>query len=306
MLRRLRALALAGLLAGCAAPLQQAACGVHAVGVVPFEMQGGAPVVTVRANGVPLRLALDTGAQITTVAPPAAAAAHLPVAPQIAFLAGIGGVSRRHFVRFDRASAGDVALAPFTGAMADLGMGAIPGPRIDGLLGVDVLGRYDLDLDIDAARVTFYEGTLCDPAQIPWGLRLRALDAYRRPPDYDGRFYLRATVNGTEVTALLDTGAGISGIADGVAARLPPPHAAQAARVGLSGSGAAAFSAKVERFGTLAVGGETIRDPVFALHDLASPELVLGNDYLGHRRVWLSFSSNQVFVATPGPRRPGA
>jgi len=55
----------------------------------------------------------------------------------------------------------------------------------------------------------------------------------------------------------------------------------------------------VHRFATLDIGSDFIRDPLIAVVDLPQRdiEMVLGSNYLAHRRLWLSYATHRVFVA---------
>ena len=289
-------------LAGCAA-VPETACGLHPAGSLPVERQAGEPMVTVTVNGTPLRLVLNSGAQVTAVSEDAVQRAHLPVDMHIAPLVGVGGRSERHFVRFEGATLGAIPLAPFLGAAGVFGASAMGGQGFDGFLGADVLGRYDIDLDLPRGRALFYTGRLCDPSAIPWTVPPRSLDAYARAVDYDPRLYVPVALNGTALNALLDTGAVHSVLSGSAFSLVPPPRepVATARPARMAGLGRTVVTARMERFGTLSVGGTTMARPALLVLDDLDTQVLLGNDYAGTRRVWLSFSSGRAFVDRLGP-----
>jgi hypothetical protein len=54
------------------------------------------------------------------------------------------------------------------------------------------------------------------------------------------------------------------------------------------------------RFSELRVGPEVTRDPLLWIGEVRvvpTADLLLGADWLGSRRVWLSFATRQIFVA---------
>jgi hypothetical protein len=61
------------------------------------------------------------------------------------------------------------------------------------------------------------------------------------------------------------------------------------------------LSSRVHRFSRLEIGAEVIHNPELVVTDidLNDADLVLGVDFLGSRRVWLSYGSQQIFM----PRR---
>ena len=49
------------------------------------------------------------------------------------------------------------------------------------------------------------------------------------------------------------------------------------------------------------VGGEIVRNPALIVADvsLKDADLILGIDFLGSRRIWLSYGSQQIFLSRP-------
>jgi len=49
------------------------------------------------------------------------------------------------------------------------------------------------------------------------------------------------------------------------------------------------------------VGGDASRDPELVVADLSlrDADLVLGFDFIGSRRVWLSYGSRRIFLSRP-------
>jgi hypothetical protein len=65
------------------------------------------------------------------------------------------------------------------------------------------------------------------------------------------------------------------------------------------GVGRFAVVTRRHRFGTLQVGAERIADPAIwaaPVHILPIIDMLLGEDWLGRHRVWLSYATSRVFV----------
>jgi clan AA aspartic protease (TIGR02281 family) len=132
--------------------------GLLAVDLVPIEFRGTAPLVTVRVNGSPVTLVLDTGASLTSInTEPAARAGLVP--------------SRGSFHSRRRAAGGHTNYVPLVRAktltvgaytVEDIDVGVYdvtPGWQgVDGLLGTDFLRFFRVALDRDARRLRLEPG----------------------------------------------------------------------------------------------------------------------------------------------------
>ena len=107
-------------------------------------------------DGKPATLLVDTGAETSTLAPRTVAALHLRRDPAHGrTLAGVTGNVRSDTVRLRQLALGGVVVA---GAQ-DMAVGTLPSlegldPPVAGLLGGDVLSRFEVDLDLPAGRMT--------------------------------------------------------------------------------------------------------------------------------------------------------
>ena len=208
----------------------------------------------------------------------------------IAPLIGVGGRSERHFVRFEGATLGSIPLAPFLGAAGVFGATSLGGQGFDGFLGADVLGPLRHRSRPAARPRTVLHGPALRPLeQSPGPSRPARSTLTPHAPDYDPRLYVPVSVNGTALNALFDTGA-VHSVSSGSALPLvPPPHEpiATARPARMAGLGRTVVTARMERFGTLNVGGEAIPHPALLVLDELGTQMLLGNDYAGRRRVWL-------------------
>ena len=305
LLRHALALLVAlGLLSACVTPSGDAGSGGVAsrcqptlVAELPLRDARGFLAVPAALNGQTTTLLIDTGAETTTLTPRAATELHLPAdRAHDRLLAGITGTVRSSGVLLRQVALGGTVIANDRGAS----VGALPSldgldPPVAGLLGADILSGFDVELDPPAHRMALYAPSVCKDWR-PWPKAVTA----RIQRGVTGLVLLDARVDGQAVRALFDTGARTSlltrerALALGVTTRMLQGDEARTGR-GVGG-GSATF--RQHRFATLAVGGAADRDVPINVADLSLPgvEMLLGADFLAHRRVWISYSTGRLFL----------
>ena len=295
--------ALLGLLLA-AAPA--AACQVQPRAVVPLELASRHAIVTVEVNNQPASFILDTGAERTMVTVTAVQRLRLDLDQWTGTtVMGIGGLVRHQNALPRSLTLGGLALRhPTVLQDSTLAVGPLPisnfdGLRIDGLLGRDFLSAFDLALDIPARRLTLYDVRDCQGAFLPWTTPYRAIRAF--PADRKA-LVIPTQLDGHWLRTLIDTGAGTSILTAAGIARLglsPASLAADPAAMA-RGVGDRPVPVRLHRFGTLNIGGASTLDPallVAPVHVVPIVDLVLGDDWVQSHRVWLSYSTLQVFVS---------
>lgn len=295
---------LPGLLAACAAKAP-ATCGIRPFAEVPVRMVQASPLVSASINGVAMTLLLDTGAERTLLTDEAARRAGLNFdARDIRRASGAGGGVASFAARVRRFEVGGLAIPDHPVVASPRPLPAPQGERIDGLLPALVLSAFDVDLDLPGGRMTLYGGTVCGDTQIPaWPAAHASV-----PAEFSAgsRVFALAKVGGVPVRALLDTGAQRSVIAPraALAAGLSPADLAASPAARVRGIGAEIVQARVVRVPSMEIGPERFgATPMLATDSgLGTIDMVLGMDYLGTRRLWLSYARRQVFIMVP-PRR---
>ena len=195
---------------------------------IALENANGLPLVTVQADGAPLKLILDTGAERTVLTSGAVERVG-GRAPQIEFrrsLNGVGGSLPSREVEFKSFKIGGIEL-PWRRAM--VATVATPSllSTVDGVLGTDVLGRFDIDLDLPNHRMSLYEKGACTPewagadAEIKIG-RSAANSHLFFPVQLDNRRIIATIDTGAQRTTLSVATASAMGITDAVLARDAP------------------------------------------------------------------------------------
>jgi hypothetical protein len=139
-------------LAAMAGPAQ-AACVLQKLAELPVTMIGPNAVVSARVNGVPARLAIDTGSFYSMLTPAAAARLRLPIGPLPVGLnvTGVTGLANVKVAIVKDFTIFGIELhdADFLVAEHQLGGGA------DGLLGQNLLGTADLEFDLANGVIRF-------------------------------------------------------------------------------------------------------------------------------------------------------
>ena len=170
----------------------------------------------------------------------------------------------------------------------------IGGRPIAGLLGQDYLSPYDLDLDIQAGRLALYAVAGCAGRFLPWTGRYAALPAWRPvrnvlalPMRVGGKALQAELDSGAEATTLTLPGMVQLGLAAGGAGRM-------------SGFGRDSLATRTQSFPAVQIGSlpagpaDLVIAPVRTLRSIGA---LLGADWLATRHVWVSWATDQVFVA---------
>jgi len=255
--------------------------------LVPVSIDGGKPLVFV----------LDTGAGKTVVTPSLADRLGLPMAPaESETTLGTHGQTENSVVELHELAVGDARVADVRAVALDLDHITRGEWHVDGVLGMDFLQKFDVRLDFGASSLSFYPtaSERSDCAACPRdvaGIAFETID-----PAF---IVLPASVGEAQVTAVLDTGAGHSGVNGKAAAALgvtlPPTPAG--APVG-HGFGL--------QTGPVRIGDSTLAEqttlhvmdhPVMAALGLAArPAMLIGTDQLAGRRVTICYGLGRLFL----------
>jgi predicted aspartyl protease len=271
-------LAAAGAAPGSAATAQ---CSLQPLASVGMIGDGsGAIVIPVTLNGRDTAMMVDTGASWSGVVPSAVPGLRPFTSVQAAMGAG-GGVSDQA-VRVPH-----VQIGQFTFEHSDFmempesfsGDG-----RIGGVIGADILKRLDVEIDIAGRKVNLISKDHCPAKVVYWphsDLVNIPLDV-----DLDGLLTAPVTLDGKELTALIDTGAAASllrlNIAEEKLGLTPESSGVEKASTALTADGAHVQLYR-HQFGTLAIGGVTFKNPIITLGD-NKIFLHVGEEELRHRR----------------------
>lgn len=277
------------------------ACGLGARTVLPLEMRGNEPVVSVTINQRRARLVLDTGAEHTVINRSIAAVIGVRVVPGPGVASSaVGGSSLAGSGIVDQLQLGDQVLKSVPVQLLESG-------EVDGVLGLDILGRSDLEVNLPQRQAVLHRGSVCPGKLPPMGGPVLTIPGRRGVLRPDGSSigrdpYLMVPVSldGTKAFAMLDTGAAPGSLVSPDFARRAGAGGEQLANdpsVTIMGFGTKAAVHR-HRFGQLLVGREVFNRPqlmVGGAMKLMLP-VILGSDYFLAHRVWFNFAGDRVFV----------
>jgi predicted aspartyl protease len=236
--------------------------------------------VPVNIGGRTHPMLVDTGAEGTAILPKIADEWHLREDTSSASrVKGVGGASSQYLRIIPSLKLG-------SSEWVDLRVAALPivspeelaqaSPPV-GMLGANVLNRYDVEFDFPARTIALYTASGCLGRFAPWSGDFQAYSAHKTPSN---RFILKLSLDGHPVRALLDTGA-TSSVGTTAAARA-------------AGVDSATYQHKFDlEIGTARFENAPI---VVADIDLKDSDMLLGMDFMRHRRVWVSYSTGWVFM----------
>lgn len=300
-MRALAGLAVCLLAAGCGASGSSpfAGCGPGPRATLAVQMREQLPVVRVTVNDRSADLIVDTGATTTVFNHNAAAVLGLRA------MAGPGltYTSVQGAGRATRATIDALRLGPWT--LTDLAVAVTTNAPADGVLGLDILSRYDIDVNLPQNEIVLHQSGLCpgeapvmagEVLELPTArLVARAGQGRAREP----YLVVPARLDGAATFAMLDTGAAAGSlVSTAFAAQVGMQKGAdQAASITVLGFGAQARLGQY-RFAELLVGRERFENPTLLVG--GDPQVVfpiiLGHDYFSTHRVWFSFASDRIFV----------
>jgi predicted aspartyl protease len=258
-------------------------------------------LVAAEINGSPVTMIVDTGAQWTTVTPETVKRLQLPPDRWNGGLhRGVGSFSNSVNAIVQSFRLGGMTLDNRSLSVAPLALSITHSPPFAGLLGADFLYRFDLDIDLPHRRLTLYRNGGCPTGVPPWGIPAVAIPVVKSGTN---RLNLAAGVDGRPFRAIIDTGATSSLITrpNALRAGVAPPTLEQDPVISGHGLGTAPVTMRRHVFDEVQIGPERFKQFEMAVGGtvLGGGDMLLGLDYLGSRRVWLSYALRRMFV--PGP-----
>lgn len=250
----------------------------------------GPCVVTASLEGEAARMVLDTGAERTLVTRDAVARYRLALDPWVGttMRGAAGRLDQHQNAMVSRLALDGISLFQRAGGKLSLPVTSFSLGGLAGLLGGDVLSRHVLAVDRPGGSVALL------PADTRLGRDAIAVKFLRR-------FLVLAPVvlDGRPLTALVDTGAGLSLLnARGMHRMgLTPADAARDPAVSSEAIGGR-FAANLHRFGELRLGSRVVPGVSMAVLATAEPafDLVLGMDVLGRSAFRLSYAAELLEI----------
>jgi predicted aspartyl protease len=287
------------------APDWPADCRLTPVAQLPMTLKTGHVVIPASANGKDLTLGIDTGGFGTSLSKKGIARLGLAYGARLgAMFPALGGAWT---------SEGDVHLNSLRIGDLELDRKFIPEmdalPDTDGLIGPDILGKYDAEFDFAGKTFALFKTHPCADHAVTW------TSAYVVIPftlTDNGHVRVRVTLDGHDADAILDTGAPISVLSEHDAnsmfrlnAYSPEVEAANPVSGPAWGRGWLR-KAYATTFKTLTIGNVTIQNPRMELvegpnflgKDFAT--LVLGTDVLSRFHLYIAYRQQKLYISDAG------
>lgn len=298
---------------GCARP--------GLVNSLPMEAVPGSDLLTVATtiDGSPEKLLIGIGDLSTQLWNAPAARLDLTILPRGRFM-DAGGRFSEGAARIGKFALGSMETGGFD-------MPVRPDPDFaqagfDGLLGTNMMQRYDIDLDFAHRQLNFFSPEQCQGAGVYWS---PAAVAAVQMVTYSGLVYVPVTLDGHRIVALLDTGADRTILNPQVASRLFGLEAGSLQAVNVT-NGGARIKAGMHTFSSLTLGGLTFDNPQIAIpFDIRSqnthefhasrvlrdtynlseflPPMIIGMDVLKQSHLYISFQNQRIYVSAAGDGR---
>ena len=287
------------LAAACGGPEMN--CDLVVVTKMPLEVRSKLLVVPVGIGGKWVNLLVDTGAERTALSEEAVARLGLARdAKTLTRSTGLGGSFTSSDAIVPGLVLGGVRFPVEHVSVAQLRFG--PDLAADGLLGSDILLGFDLDIDVPDRMLTLYRARQCADVRPPWKVPYERVPGVRALRD---RLLIPLELDGVKGMGILDTGAQATTIGPRMAVRLGLTAQALAGDqiVRHHGAGPGTQEARLHRFSLLRIGPAIATGPMLSVLpvDAGVGDALVGEDFIDGRRIWMSFSSREVFLATTQP-----
>ena len=184
-------------------------CTLKRVAQFDMELRGGTPVIEVMLNGRPAKMVVDTGAVWSALSSRAAEGLNSKRVEHKT-ITGMGGGEITHVAVVPELALDAVTLPDFQFLILDEKWSQ--DTDITGLIGTNILQKFDVEIDYHGQKVIFYSQDHCPGHVISW-----PHDNFARLPfdwSYNGPIVVPVKLDGHSLKAKLDTGASESFIED--------------------------------------------------------------------------------------------
>jgi len=296
-------------------PVFAGGCRLGKIVEFPITMVDLRPMVTANINDVDVRFLVDSGAFYSMISTASAAELKLKTSPAPFgfYLMGVHGTAD---VSVARAKAFTLAGVPmhdveFLVGGSEVGQGSI------GLLGQNFLHFADVEYDLGQGVVRLMKAEDCRKAFLAYwvgkSMPYSVIDLVPAPALSSGTTgkTIRlspalgsASVNGTEIRVLFDTGAAQSILSLKAAARAGiKPESPGVVSAGAShGIGRSTFASYVAPFSSFKVGDEEIKNTRLRIGDIDLPnaDMLIGADFFLSHRIYVANSQNKLYFTYQG------
>lgn len=267
-------------------------------------MHGMNASVPVSVDGHKTDLWLDTGAFFNFMSRAKAAEYALPLRdfPTGFYISGVGGTAQAQFA-----------------TVKNLDLAGIPFPRMDfvvggsdagnGMLGANLFAPFDSEFDMAHGSVKLFRAKQCTKTKLSYwaGDRFVGLAKLVQGEDkLDSQIYAEATINGTRIKVMFDTGAENSVLSRKAAQRvgidMTRPDLVQTGMAyGIGRKGRKSWAVRMSSF---SIGGETIQNsPIDVIdEDFDNFDMLVGMDFFLAHHILVSRSQSLIYLTYNGGR----
>ena len=297
-------LALAALGLACCAGPAAAGCTLAKIAELPVTMEGLAPIVPAKINGVDARLVADSGAFFSMLGPASVAKFGLSVGPP-PFGLIVRGVNGDVSVGLARAKEFTVLNNTFHNSDFLVGGSGISAGA-DGLLGGNLLDFADVEYDLANGVIRLFKPQGCEGAALAYwsqGKPFSVLDIDRTSPT-SRKINASASVNGVRIRVELDTGSYRSMLTKGAARHAGiDPKGPGVISAGLTGGlGRRPVSTWLAPVKSFKIGDEDVQNTRmrFGEIELDSLDMLLGADFFLSHRLYVANSQHKLYFTYNG------
>ncbi|MFT8719023.1 retropepsin-like aspartic protease [Acetobacter sp.] len=287
------------------ASAQATSCPLTPLMEAPFRNDMGFLSAPVTVAGRTVSFIVDTGSEGSMISPWLARFLKLPQDPHafthVTGTGGSGGIVPNVIVPSLRV--GDAGFGPVSMPLGFLPSRPNITPPVEGLLGGDVLSHDVLELDVHHGRLAMWESPGGRPASCDREPPVQTGIVWKELPSEERghRIVLKITLDGHELTALLDSGARSRILSRDAAKAIGVTEEQLAVDPGGTTAGVDGRESvyRWHRFHNLKIGDETEHLPVLTVSPLAekSVDMLLGSDWVAAHHIWIYYRQGRVFVA---------
>lgn len=270
-------------------------CKLERVAQLPMTMISGHVTVPASINGKGVTLGIDTGSFLSSLA--------------------MGSIRRLGVAESDFAARpADLTIGDLNLDSAHMAvMNAFPG--VDGIIGHDVLRKYDVAFDFGNKTFSLFKPHPCVDHAVYWTHSYAVIPL---APSFGGHVRIPVTLDSRNTYAILDTGAPISvlsmqdassmfGLTPGsTGLEVARPVAGPEAAFGVLTAPVKAATAFTYPFKTLTLTGVTIPNPPIELVEESNflgrdnATILIGNDVLSRFHIYVAYQERKVYITDAG------
>ena len=280
----------------------QSACQFLQVAQVPLHYAGAGLGLTMtgQINGKRATMLPDTGSGVTYLTRTGVERHGLSLRATGQYVHGVAGKSRLYDARVAEFVAGPVRARDLY--LSVIGETSFT-PPFDAIAGAAFLLQSDLEFSLATKELRFFRPQRCAGTWLAYWDQNASVIPFRQHDERTPNPQFSVHINGTRLTAMIDSGASVTTITRRAASRagidLDGPRAQRVANS--HGVGSQPVASWIVRAESFKIGDATVHDPEFDVIDAQlSVDVLLGADFLRAHRVLFAMSQGKLYVSYLG------